>query len=87
MLNKHWLNECKSEWIKQLGLTQVPGSAEPGVVSLFISALSCEIVSSCVSESLGEEGEKKIYFLSEVQAQLSGNFVSTAVQTLFLLPL
>ena len=61
-------------------------TAEPGVVSLFISAVSCEIVSSCVSESLGE-GEKKIYFLSEVQAQLSGNFVSIAFQTLFLLPL
>ena len=36
-------------------------TAEPGVVSLFISAVSCEIVSSCVSESLGE-GEKKFIF-------------------------
>lgn len=62
MLNKHWLNECISEWIKQPGLTHVPGSAEPGVVSLFISAVSCEIVSSCVSESLGEEGGKKFIF-------------------------
>ena len=36
-------------------------TAEPGVVCLFISAVSYEIVFSCFSESLGE-GEKKIIF-------------------------